>query len=406
MSFSVALSGLNAASADLGVTANNIANADTTGFKSSRAEFGDVFGATAYGLSQLSSGQGVRLEQVAQQFKQGNLNYTDNTLDMALQGEGFFTLKDSKGISYSRAGAFTADRQGFVGNASGARLQVYAPLPGGTGFNTAATQDLQLTSAESAPKASSSLALAANLPASDTAPTNTPFSASDPTTYNRTTSVTVYDSLGASHTQNLYFVKNATANTWDMHVTLDGNAVGGATTVAFDANGAITTPTGGTLTLPSVTLANGAAPLTQTLDLKSLTQYGNDFNIDHLTQDGFTTGKLTGLEVTTGGIVQARYSNGQSLSLGQIAVTSFSNPQGLQKLGDTSFAETYTSGPAVRGTAGSGSLGTIQSGALETSNVDLTAQLVNMITAQRNFQANSQMIQTNDQITQTIINIR
>lgn len=406
MSFPIALSGLNAASADLGVTANNIANANTSGFKSSRAEFGDVFGATAYGVARTASGQGVRLQQIASQFKQGNVNYTDNTLDLAINGEGFFTVKSDKGLAYTRAGAFGADRDGYVANSAGQKLQVYAPSASGTGFDTANVSDLRLSSGDNPPRASSALEVQANLPANDAAPTTMPFNAADPTSYNHTTSVTVYDSLGATHTANLYFVKGATANNWDLNVTIDGTAAGAATPVTFSDGGVLTAPANGSITLPAVTLANGAAPLSATLNLDSTTQYGDRFSVSRLTQDGFTTGRLTGLEVTAEGIVQGRYSNGQATALGKVAVATFTNPQGLQKLGDTAFGETYTSGPALRGEAGSGSLGAIQSGALESSNVDLTAQLVNMITAQRNFQANAQMIQTSDQITQTIINIR
>ena len=201
-------------------------------------------------------------------------------------------------------------------------------------------------------------------------------------------------------------MKGASANNWDLHVSVDGAAAGAATPVSFSDSGVMTTPANGSLTLPAVTLGNGAAPLAMTLDLGSTTQYGNSFSVSRLAQDGYTTGRLTGLEVTSEGIVQGRYSNGQASALGKVAIASFSNPQGLQKLGNTAFAESFTSGPAVRGEAGSGNLGAVQSGALESSNVDLTAQLVNMITAQRNFQANAQMIQTSDQITQTIINIR
>ncbi|MES2885131.1 MAG: flagellar hook protein FlgE [Pseudomonadota bacterium] len=405
MSFPIALSGLNAASADLGVTANNIANANTSGFKSSRAEFGDVFGATAYGLSRNSIGQGVRLQQIASQFKQGNVNYTDNTLDLAINGEGFFTVRGDKGQAYTRAGAFGADREGFVSNSAGQKLQVYSPLAGG-GFDTAALSDLRLSSGDSAPRASTALEAQANLSASAIAPSTTPFDAADPSSYNHSTAVTVYDSLGASHTANLYFVKGATANSWQINVSVDGIAAGAATPLTFSDSGILTAPASGSITLPAVTLGNGAAPLSATLDLSGTSQYGDSFSVSRLTQDGYTTGRLTGLEVTSEGIVQGRYSNGQAIALGKVAVTTFSNPQGLQKLGDTSFGESYTSGAPQRGEAGSGNLGVIQSGALESSNVDLTAQLVNMITAQRNFQANAQMIQTSDQITQTIINIR
>lgn len=406
MSFPIALSGLNAASADLGVTANNIANANTSGFKRARAEFGDVFGATAYGVSRNATGQGVRLQQIAQQFSQGNINYTDNALDLAINGEGFFTLASDKGLAYTRAGAFGADRNGVVVNGAGQRLQVYPPLASGGGFDTASLQDLQITSGDNAPRATAALSVQANLPADAAVPTTTPFNAADPTSYNRSTSVTVYDSLGAAHTANLYFVKGASANGWELNVTIDGAAAGSATPLTFSDSGILTAPAGGDISLPAVTLGNGAAPLTATLNLADTTQYGNSFSVSRLTQDGYATGRLTGIEVTSEGLVQGRYSNGQAIALGKVAVATFANPQGLQKIGDTAFAETFVSGAALRGEAGSGTLGVVQSGALEASNVDLTAQLVNMISAQRNFQANAQMIQTSDAITQTIINLR
>jgi flagellar hook protein FlgE len=282
---------------------------------------------------------------------------------------------------------------------------VFPALDNGS-FDTANVSDLQLSTGDNPPRATSSIGVQANLPASQAAPTVTPFDPADPLSYSRTTSVTVYDSLGAAHTANLYFVKGAAANAWDLHVSLDVTVTGTATPLTFSDSGVLTTPANGQLTLPAITLSNGAAPLNATLDLGNTTQYGDSFSVSRLTQDGYTTGRLTGLEVTSEGIVQGRYSNGQATALGKLAIASFTNPQGLQKLGDTAFAESYVSGPALRGEAGSGSLGIVQSGALESSNVDLTAQLVNMITAQRNFQANAQMIQTSDQITQTIINIR
>ena len=406
MTFRIALSGLNAASADLSVTANNIANANTSGFKESRAQFADFFPTSAYGLDKNAIGGGVRLSNVAQQFAQGSVNFTDNSLDLAISGEGFFTLSDNGTQVYSRNGAFGTDRNGFVVNSSNQRLQINPPLNDGTGFDTARLADLQLSTADNPPSATTRLAATLNLPASAPVPANPVFSAGDPTSYNQTTSVTVYDSLGTAHTANLYFVKSATANNWDMHAQIDGTAVGGATPLAYSANGALVTPAGGVVTLPAHTPATGAADINLTLALDDTTQFGNQFTVSALTQDGYASGRLTGLEIAADGVVQARYTNGQATPLGQLALTSFSNPQGLQQLGGTAWGETYTSGPALRGSAGSGSFGEVQSGALEASNVDLTEQLVNMITAQRNFQANAQMISTSDQITQTIINIR
>ncbi len=406
MSFRISLSGMNAASADLNVTSNNIAKANTTGFKQSRAEFGDVFPASAYGLAQNAVGAGVRLNQVAQQFDQGNVEFSGKALDLALSGKGFFTLSNQGSTVYSRAGNFGADRDGFVVNPSGHRLQVYLPNASGAGFDTGRMSDLQLASGDAPPLATGEVENGSNLPADAPPPTVTPFDPADPTTYNHTTSLTVYDSLGATHTQSLHFVKTANPNEWQVHASIDGTAVGAPTTLQYSDTGALQTPAGGLVTLPPHDPGNGAAPLDITLDLGASTQYGESFSVSALVQDGHTTGRLTGIEVSSQGVVNARYTNGVSTPLGQVSLTAFSNPQGLQPLGDNGWAETFESGQPRRGAAGSSEFGLVQGGALESSNVDLTEQLVNMITAQRNFQANAQMISTQDQITQTVINIR
>jgi len=406
MSFRISLSGMNAATSDLNITSNNIANANTVGFKQSRAEFGDIFPASAYGLSRNSIGAGVRLAQVAQQFGQGNVDFTGKSLDLAISGQGFFTLSDQGATVYSRAGNFGADRDGYVVNPSGQRLQVYLPNAAGTGFDTGRLGDLQLSTGDSPPAATTSIDVQSNLPANASAPTITPFDPNDPQTYNHTTSLTVYDSLGASHSQSLYFVKTGNPNEWQVHTTIDGTAVGGAQTLQYSNTGALTAPAGGQIALPAYTPSNGAAPMNVSMKLGNSTQFGDSFSLSALTQDGYATGRLTGIEVTADGVVNARYTNGVSKALGQVAMTSFANPQGLQPLGNNGWAETFESGQPRRGQAGTSEFGAVQGGALEASNVDLTEQLVNMITAQRNFQANAQMIQTQDQVTQTVINIR
>ena len=406
MSFRISLSGMNAANSDLNVTSNNIANANTTGFKQSRAEFGDVFPVSAYGLSRNTIGAGVRLNQVAQQFDQGNVEFTGKALDLAISGQGFFTLSNQGSSVYSRAGNFGADRDGYVVNPSGHRLQVYLPNASGQGFDTGRMSDLQLATGDSPPRATGDVQLGSNLPADAAPPTIAPFDSTDPSSYNHTTSLTVYDSLGAPHTQSLYFVKTANPNEWQVHTEIDGNAVGAATTLQYSDTGALASPNPGQFTLPAHDPGNGAAPLDITVDLGESTQYGESFGVSELVQDGHATGRLTGIEVSSTGVVSARYTNGVSNALGQVAMTNFANPQGLQPLGDNGWAETFESGQPRRGAAGNSEFGLVQGGALEASNVDLTAQLVNMITAQRNFQANAQMISTQDQITQTVINIR
>lgn len=407
MSFGIALSGLNAAQQDLNVTANNIANSSTTGFKQSRAEFAEMFAVSPYGVNRNAHGSGAKVAAVSQQHTQGNINTTNNSMDLALSGQGFFILSDGGATAYTRAGAFRPNNDGYVVNSQNQRLQVYPPGVNGA-FNTSTMTDLRLVTSESSPSATAEVETVFNLPSAAAVPTTTPFSAADETSYNTARSMTVYDSLGAAHTASMYYVKTAT-NEWDMHMTIDGNAAG-TQHLVYDQNGNLTTPANGQFVLPTYDaaagLSTGAAPLNLTMDLSRTTQYGDTFTMTSITQDGYTTGRLIGIDIDSTGVVQARFTNGQSTQLGQVAIANFANPQGLQQLGDTNWAQTFGSGQALNGQAGNSGFGLIQSGALESSNVDITAQLVNMITAQRNFQANSQMISTADQITQTIINIR
>ncbi len=403
MPFNIALSGLNAAASDLEATANNIANVNTTGFKSSRAEFADIFASSGLGVSTTQNGNGVRLASVSQQFAQGNLQYTNNSLDLAATGQGFFTIRNGAGYAYTRAGDFSLNKDGYVVNPTGGKLQVFPPTTTGS-FDTSTTTDLQMVSGTGAPQATATATLDLNLPASAVPPTTTTFSATDPTSYNNATSFTAYDSLGATHSGTVYFI-NTAPDAWQARLFIDGTAVGTPQALTFSTTGTLATPASGTLTFGAYAVP-GANPLNVSLAMGSSTQYGNTFNVTSITQDGFSEGKLSGISVDPTGVVSAQYSNGQSRSLGQIALTNFRNPQGLQKLGNTQWGETFDSGQAVRGTAGTGDFGQLQSGALETSNVDLTAQLVNMIQAQRNYQANAQVISTDDRITQAIINIR
>ncbi|MDX1500243.1 MAG: flagellar hook protein FlgE [Woeseiaceae bacterium] len=405
MPFAIALSGLNAASADLGVTANNVANANTTGFKMSRAQFAEVFAIGTQSVSSSASGSGVRLSAIAQQFTQGNIDFTDNALDLAIGGEGFFVLSDGGARSYTRAGAFGVDNQGYVVNAEGARLQAY-PYAGNGLFNTGTPQDLQLQIGANPPAATTRAQFGINLPANAPPPANPVFDASDPSSFNHTTSVTVYDTLGSAHTATVYFIKDAAPNTWNTEIEIEGTPVAGAAQIVFNPDGTLNSPAGGLMPLGAYNPGTGAADIVMDLDFGNATQYGDNFGVNSLSQDGFTTGRLTGVSVDAEGVVFARFTNGQSTSLGKLALANFTNPQGLQQLGDTTWGESFQSGDALLGEAGTASFGNIQSGALEASNVDLTAQLVQMITAQRNFQANAQMISTADTVTQTVINIR
>lgn len=410
MPFRLALSGLNAAQSDLTVTANNIANVATTGFKGSRAEFADLFASTQQGVSATAIGNGVKVSNVSQQFSQGNIDFTDNSLDLAMSGNGFFVINDGGALSYTRAGSFQVDNSGYVVNAKGQRLQVYPPLANG-GFNTGGLSDLSLSTGVSAPQATSNIDVLLNLPANATPPAVGTFDPADTSSFNNATSLTIYDSLGAAHTASMYYVKTANPNEWQTHLYVDGTEVQGpggvtAQTLTYTDAGELVSPTGGELSWGPYQPATGSAPINMTFDYRDTSQYGQNFTVNSVTQDGFTTGRLIGIDIDQTGVVQARFTNGRSNALGQIAVANFANPQGLQQLGDTQWAETFASGQAIRGEAGNSGFGIIQAGALEASNVDITSQLVNMITAQRDFQANAQMISTADAITQTIINIR
>jgi flagellar hook protein FlgE len=404
MSFNVALTGLNAANQDLSVTANNLANVSTVGFKGSRAEFADLFASTQYGVSSTAVGNGVAVQEVAQQFSQGNVETTGNNLDLAVSGNGFFTTSNNGALEYTRDGQVQVNSNGDVTTASGANLQVYPPLVNG-GFNTGGLTNLSLNTGDSAPNATTTASLTANLPANATPPADATFDPADANSYTNTTSLTVYDSLGAAHTASLYFIKSATPNTWNTQLYVDGNPVGGQTELDYSSSGALTSPAGGLVTLPAYTPATGAADMNITFNFNKITQYGNNFGVTAVSQDGYTTGLLTGISIDNSGIVEAQYTNGRSVKLGQVAMANFANPQGLAQLGNQSWSATNASGEPVHGVAGGSGFGTIASGSLEESNVDTTTSLVDMITAQRAFQANSDMIKTEDQITQTVISI-
>ena len=408
MAFDIALTGLSAASSDVDVIANNIANTATSGFKESRAEFGDIYAVSSLGVASNAIGQGVEVTSVRQQFNQGDLKFTENNLDLSISGAGFFRLNDNGALTFTRAGAFGVDQQGFIVNGKSQRLTGFqADVSGNI---TGVLSDLQISSANQPPFASTSIDIDANLNASANIPPaftvgpNGP----DPSTFNHATSITLYDSLGTSHVATTYYRKDA-ANQWETFLFFDGTQIDGPDTITFNSDGSLNQINGASvvnLTSPSFNPGGGAANMTLTLTYDGLTQFGSPFGVNGLTQDGYQTGRLTDIDIDSGGIMFARYSNGQSLPLGQLVLANFANVQGLRPLGNTGWSETFGSGSPLVGAPSTGSLGAIQAGALEESNVDLTSELVALITAQRNFQANAQVISAADDITQSIINIR
>ncbi|MCL9685380.1 flagellar hook protein FlgE [Legionella maioricensis] len=437
MVFNTALSGIQAASKALDVTGNNIANSATVGFKGSRAEFADVYNYNAYGVSRTAVGGGVSLSRVSQSFATGDIYGTNNALDLAINGSGFFILNDQGAKAYTRAGQFSLNNQSYIVNDKNQRLT--GLLADNNGNITGVSGDLQINTANIKPKASSVVTAGLNLYATSTPAAIDWTGGATPVsdTYNNTTSSTVYDSLGNSHVLSMYFIKadpnalagapNAasppgTLDQWYVAFQIDNQdvpALGGAqnTNNLFRANfnpdGSFagvqdTTNTGlpNNLIPLTMNLNNGANPLNLNIDLSASTQFGSPFAVQSTFNDGYTTGSLAGLDIDVSGVIFGRYTNGQAMAMGQIQLANFADPESLQNVGNTSWAETTGSGQALIGVAGTGGLGSINAGNLEQSNVDITNELVDLITEQRNFQANAQTIRTGDAVTQTIINIR
>ncbi len=558
MSFQQGLSGLNASAKQLDVIGNNVANSGTVGFKQGQAQFADMYAASLSGSGSAAVGTGVKMAAVLQQFTQGNITNTANPLDTAISGQGFFRMVDQNGsIFYSRNGQFQVDKNGYIVNNQGHQLSGY--LPDSTGnIIPGQTLPIQIDSSDLAPQQTANVALAANLDSRAATPVTPVFDTNDPTSYTSSTSMTVYDSLGASHVGALYFQRqpiasttapaiipsgstaatlasatgmavgntitiagaavgptnmtatitaiagntvtfvpattlatvagavvtsNAGSSIWNTYLSVDGVLVPQSTTAsaAVPAGGSVTltgVPTGlaagntiviagagpngnphtatissiagnvvnfvpntttavaaagAVVTFPMAALTfntlgqlastipvssplgtvasasftpTGAATETLTFDFAATAQYGAQFGVNSLTQDGYAPGRLSGFSTSADGTILGRYTNGQSRALGQMLLANFTNPQGLQPMGNNEWVETSTSGSPLIGTPGSASLGILQSSATEDSNVDLTAELVNMITAQRVYQANAQTVKTQDAIMQTLVNMR
>ena len=526
MSFQQGLSGLNAASKSLDTIGNNVANANTVGFKNGQTIFADVYASALTGAGGTQIGIGVKVAQVAQQFTQGNITTSNNPLDVAINGGGFFRLSDNGVITYSRNGQFQLDKDGYIVSANGSRLTGYAATTGGV-LSTGAPSEININTSDLTPVVTTEVNATLNLDSTQAVPTTAGFNKDDSTSFNNSTAVTIYDTLGNSHVLQTFFVKTG-ANSWDVYSVVDGAAldpvaatpatttggtvtggapttftpiaantfsingvnigfiaagtdavtqgtnvaaainaaaITGVTAAADGVTGAVTiTDTGGstvigmngtaptaaiadthlatllaqtgftsaqvgtqaasttvtgslsfntagalTTTAPlnlAIPVSTGAtSPMTVEVDFAGTTQFGSNFSVNALTQNGYTSGSLSGFSIGTDGVIVGRYTNGQSATLGQVVLASFTNPNGLQPLGNNTWAETSQSGQPLVNTPGAGSAGVLQSSAVEDSNVDLTAELVNMITAQRYYQANAQTIKTQDEIMQTLVNL-
>ncbi|TCW81325.1 flagellar hook protein FlgE [Burkholderia sp. SRS-46] len=413
MGYQQGLSGLAGASSALDVIGNNIANANTVGFKSSTAQFADMYANSVATSVNTQIGIGSQVASVQQNFGQGTIATTGSSLNVAINGNGFFQMSNNGVITYSRDGTFQRDKNGFIIDSQGRNVMGYNATAGGV-INTAATVPLQAPTTNIAPTATTKIKGQFNLNSQDTVPTKTPFSATDSTTYNYSTSIQAYDTLGGAQQVDMYFVKTA-AGTWEAYAGAKGTTPTDLGTVTFNSSGQIasTTLPGSATPTPStgqfqftIPAGGGAAtPQSLTLDLTGTTQYGGKDGVNNLAQDGYASGTLTTYTIGADGKLTGNYSNGQTQTLGQIALANFNNPNGLVNLGGNQYAETAASGVPQVSAPGSTNHGTLQGSALENSNVDLTAQLVNLITAQRNYQANAQTIKAQQTVDQKIINL-
>lgn len=507
MSFQQGLSGLNGAAKSLDVIGNNIANASTVGFKGGQAQFADVYASSLNGAGGATAGIGVKVSQIAQQFTQGNIESSNNSLDVAINGQGFFRTVSSGMVQYTRNGQFSLDKDGFMTNAQGGKLTGYQTGPSGE-ILAGAPMPVRISTGDLKPVSTTKVGLEMNLDSRVAAPTVSPFDATDPNSYNKQSPVDVYDTLGNPHVLSTFYVKNG-SGTWDVYAANDGTEVtnlkvaqaaqgdpavanaraawetatkaippvaatiasalatyataasarvagaagtagadaatqaaivaagGDAAVVAgntpelvdkaitaavkvpavpvgtlrFNENGALnaaTTENGGKFSIDLPIFPATGAEATQTMELAytGTTQYGSSTSDKKLTQDGYTAGNLQRFSIGKEGIILGQYSNGQSKPLGQVVLANFANTNGLEPLGNNAWAESANSGTPLIGTPNSGSFGVMQSSAVETSNVDLTAELVNMITAQRVYQANAQTIKTQDSVLQTLVSMR
>ncbi len=430
MAFQQALSGLNSASKAIDATSHNIANSSTVGYKASSAHFSDVYASSLSGAGASQIGIGVNLSAVQQQFTQGNITSTNNPLDISINGAGFFRMDNGGATTFTRNGQFHLDKNGYIINDQAMKLTGYAAQSGIIVPST--PQPIQISASDLAPVATGTNVSSTfqgvkanlNMDSRETTPTtawtNGPATgvwSPDPTSYNYSTALSVYDTLGNAHTLTMYFVKAATAGDWNVYSNVDGTTNGRVTLTGgplhFDTSGNLASgsPLGVSIDLAGVmtdigSVNNAATPLAFNIDFTGTTQFGSAFGTNRLEQDGYAAGHLVGLSVGDDGVIQGRYSNGQTFAQGQIVLANFTNPNGLQSLGNNQWTETSTSGPALVGAPNTSNLGVLSASTIEESNVDLTAELVNLITQQRNYQANAQSIKTQDQVMQTLVNLR
>jgi flagellar hook protein FlgE len=429
MGFQQGLSGLNAASKNLDVISNNIANVSTVGFKSSRTEFSDVYATATFGANNLQAGLGAQTVSVAQQFAQGGLSVSSNPLDVAISGNGFFRLSGESGNTYTRSGQFRMDKDGYLVTNTGENVTGYTNLTLDTSFNVVGTSnlgDIRIDLDGINAQATTDLALNVNLNSAAVPPaslaTPIPFDATVPASYNYSTSVSVYDSLGTEHTVRYFFVKEdplVTPNTWTAYAYLDNTAPGlipagdqmdlggpgGGHTLSFSNTGNLTGGLTATIALDSIAI-NGADFLNIEMDFTGSSQYFGGSGVNSVSQNGFQSGSLVGLGIGEDGVISGRYSNGVNQPLQQLVLVTFRNPQSMVPVGQSQWVATLDAGSETINKPGEGVAGLLQASSVEDSNTDLTGELVNLIIAQRLYQANAQSITAQSTILQTLVNLR
>ena len=422
MSFYTSLSGLQASQTEMSVISHNLANVATNGFKRSRAEFADVIASSLDRSPTQMIGSGTVVKATRQQFGQGNLVQSQSSLDMAISGEGFFAVKpslDSAKVNFTRNGGFLVDADRYIVDGQGSHLQVFPVDGSGTVVATGLDSmvSLRLPEVSGSPQATSAVSMKANLYTNATVPANRTFDRFDPTSYNYSTNTTIYDSVGNAMTMSQYFVRTKTPTSgdptseWQVHSYVGDQAltVGGSNTVtmAFDGNNQMTSPTAAVSFDPFQPAATTAAQQTFSLTFAAdSVQSASPFNISNRAADGKAVGQIEGVTIGEDGTVKASFSNGDTQTLGKVALAKFSNPSGMRQLGSSYWAATGISGEAQLGEAAGSGFGNLMTGTIERSNVDITEELVGLISAQRNFQANAKALDTASQISQTIFNIR
>jgi len=414
MGYQQGLSGLSGASNDLDVIGNNIANANTVGFKQGQAQFADMYANSVATAVNNQIGIGSQMSEVQQQFGQGTITTTSQALDVAINGNGFFQLSNNGENVYSRNGVFNLASNGTIVNAQGQTLMGYAANAQGI-ISSASTVPLVVPNSNLPPSVTKNVSFAFNLNSQTAVPTTTPFNPTTSTSYSATSSINVNDSLGGTHAVNVYFVKQATSGSWEAYATTGTNnaLVTGTATgvpgdlgpVSFDSSGNMITTAPFAFSIPDAASNVAGTVQTMSMSFAGTTQYGATTGLVSSSQDGFSSSELAGFSVGTDGTLTGTYTNGKTQALGQIALATFANQNGLQNLGGNNFQQTASSGVAQVSVPGSTNHGSLQGGAVENSNVDLTNSLVDLITAQRNYQANAQTIKTQQTVDQTLINL-